>query len=548
MNKSNNGVVFTKEWIVELMLDCCGYTSDKNLAASLIIEPSCGQGAFLIPIVRRLIASTKKYSCNIADLYDSIRAFELDEQHIKECWTMLFQLLINEGIDIQTAEKLLDCWLVNSDFLLCETFRKADYVIGNPPYIRGTEIDRVLREKYIRACKTMTAGTDIYVGFIETGLRYLKPNGVLNFICADRWMHNAYGKKLRKLVSENYSVDIILKMPDVDAFNTEVSAYPAIIQISKTPQSIAASASMTELFTEESVPELIDWLHNGAGNSCLKQTFSGYWHKSWFRTDDVWPVTSPDVITLLEKLNSQYHPLQNKTTETQVGIGVATGRDDVFILHDPTLVEKCLLLPLVTSAQTRSGRIEGEKVWLFNPWDNSGNLIDIEQYPLARKYLESHQESLRSRHVAKKSCEKSWYRTIDKVYPGLVNMPKLLIQDMKSYIQPILDKGDYYPHHNLYWITSEQWDLEVLGGLLISDVARMTVGAYCVKMRGGTLRLQAQYLRKIRLPEPSAIDFKLQAELVDAFRNDDRSKASEAAMQAYDLKGFLHEKHRICSC
>jgi adenine-specific DNA-methyltransferase len=30
----------------------------------------------------------------------------------------------------------------------------------------------------------------------------------------------------------------------------------------------------------------------------------------------------------------------------------------------------------------------------------------------------------------------------------------------------VLDRGETYPHHNLYFIESDTWDLEVLGGLL----------------------------------------------------------------------------------
>jgi len=53
MNKPNDGVVFTRDWVVELMLDCCGYSAANNLAEKFIIEPSYGRGAFLIPIVKK---------------------------------------------------------------------------------------------------------------------------------------------------------------------------------------------------------------------------------------------------------------------------------------------------------------------------------------------------------------------------------------------------------------------------------------------------------------------------------------------------------------
>ncbi|MBK9177946.1 MAG: hypothetical protein IPM46_16825 [Flavobacteriales bacterium] len=64
----------------------------------------------------------------------------------------------------------------------------------------------------MRLWSTMTMGTDIFVGFIEKGLRSLKPGGRLCFIVADRWQHNAYGRKLRKLTSERYAVDAMFEM------------------------------------------------------------------------------------------------------------------------------------------------------------------------------------------------------------------------------------------------------------------------------------------------------------------------------------------------
>lgn len=59
--------------------------------------------------------------------------------------------------------------------------------------------------------------------------------------------------------------------------------------------------------------------------------------------------------------------------------------------------------------------------------------------------------------------------------------------------------------------------MRVLGGLLLSRVAEAFVEAYAVKMRGGTLRFQAQYLRKIRVPDPAAISESDQVALSEAF-------------------------------
>ncbi|PIX60254.1 MAG: hypothetical protein COZ47_08240 [Lysobacterales bacterium CG_4_10_14_3_um_filter_64_11] len=78
---------------------------------------------------------------------------------------------------------------------------------------------------------------------------------------------------------------------------------------------------------------------------------------------------------------------------------------------------------------------------------------------------------------------------------------KLLIPDIKGEPMVVLDPGRYYPHHNLYYITSDVWDLRALQTVLRSSITVMTVAAYCTRMAGGFLRFQAQYLRRIRLPQ-----------------------------------------------
>ena len=44
-----HGEVFTRRWVVDLILDLAGYTPDRDLAANAALEPACGSGAFLVP-------------------------------------------------------------------------------------------------------------------------------------------------------------------------------------------------------------------------------------------------------------------------------------------------------------------------------------------------------------------------------------------------------------------------------------------------------------------------------------------------------------------
>ena len=112
---------------------------------------------------------------------------------------------------------------------------------------------------------------------------------------------------------------------------------------------------------------------------------------------------------------------------------------------------------------------------------------------------------------------------------------KLYIADIKDRLLPALDRGETYPHHNLYWITSEQWDLRVLGALLMSEVGEFFIHCYGVRMRGGFLRFQAQYLRRIRVPNPATLSAGLQRRLREAFERQDRALATQAALEAYGI-------------
>ncbi len=51
------GVVYTKPWVVELLLGLAGYAPRANLVDAVAIEPAAGEGAFLIPMSQRLVAS-----------------------------------------------------------------------------------------------------------------------------------------------------------------------------------------------------------------------------------------------------------------------------------------------------------------------------------------------------------------------------------------------------------------------------------------------------------------------------------------------------------
>ncbi|WP_211323133.1 Eco57I restriction-modification methylase domain-containing protein [Amycolatopsis palatopharyngis] len=535
----NYGEVFTRRWVVEVLLDLTGYTADRDLGSLHLVEPSCGSGAFLGTVVERLITSARTYERDLASLGDAIRAYDLQAEHVEISRALCRDLLITAGAPGSTAAALAAEWINHADFLLPEVdYNAADVVIGNPPYIRYDDLSDDLAARYRSTWLTMRGRGDIFVGFIERSLRLLKPDGKVGFICADRWMRNQYGSDLRKLVAHNYAVEHIWTMHDVDAFELSVSAYPAITVLGNHAQASAVVADTTSEFGAASANALAKAAQDDGFEEFVGKGVTAHRLPHWFDGDESWPTGSPARLALIEYLNDHFGPLHDLNTQTKVSIGVATGADKVYVIQDPTVVESDRALPLAMRRDLMSGKFEWQGNYLINPWAEDGSLVSLADYPQMAAYLSNH-PSLRERFVAKKD-PRSWYRTIDKVQSSLTGKSKLLLQDMKTTIHPVLETGGYYPHHNLYYVISDTWDMEVLGGILLSQIAQAFIEAYCVRMRGGTLRFQAQYLKRIRVPKPEEIDADIEDALRRAFRTRDTNAATQAAAAAYgiDLKQY----------
>ena len=56
-SNKERGAVYTKREVVEAILDLIGYSPCVALSEISILEPCCGKGDFLLPIVERLHAS-----------------------------------------------------------------------------------------------------------------------------------------------------------------------------------------------------------------------------------------------------------------------------------------------------------------------------------------------------------------------------------------------------------------------------------------------------------------------------------------------------------
>lgn len=532
VGEEERGAIFTRLEVVDFLLDLAGYTADQPLHRFRLLEPAFGRGDFLLPAAERLLHAYRAQASRplnwAGELAGAIRAVEVHRESVEHTRRALLSLLGRKGVPKEDARRLVAAWLIEDDFLLADIPSDFTHVVGNPPYVRQELIPDPLLAAYRARYHTLYDRADLYVPFIERGLSSLEQGGSLAFICADRWMKNKYGGPLRELVARHYHLAAYVDMVDTPAFHSEVSAYPAITLIQRRKPGTTRIAHRPAIERES-----LAGLARAMRAQIVPEQGGVMEVAGIVQGREPWLLQSFDQVDLVRRLEAEFPLLEE--VGCKVGIGVATGADKVFIgPFDQLPVEPDRKLPLVTTKDIREGTVQWRGLGVINPFEADGSLVRLERYPKLARYLEQHGTAIRQRNCAKRNPS-GWYRTIDRIYPDLTFQPKLLIPDIKGEAHIVYEAGRLYPHHNLYFITSDEWDLRALQAVLQSGIAKLFVSMYSTTLRGGYLRFQAQYLRRIRLPRWRDVPGALRQALLDAAANGDREAADRAVFKLYRL-------------
>ncbi len=527
---SGVGVVYTKPEIASWMLDLVGYTPSANLTTLRLLDPGCGAGAFTLEAIRRLaeIVRTNGKDWSNPGLIEAIAAVDIDAAVLNQTRCAARTILEKAGCPLARAESLTQGWFIHSDFLLMERCGKAfDIIIGNPPYVRLEDLPKRLLAIYRNRYETATERADLYIPFFEAALDLLSPSGQLAYLCANRFAKNKYGAALRRLIAQRHHVRAYLNLEHTEPFEGKVAAYPAIVILDNDREKPTAVAELSDISATTRQAVTL------AMRTALSRDAVHHFDR-WHADGSPWILTRAGDARHHDEL-SRLPLLEDSAPGTRVGIGVATGADRVFIRSTiPAGVEAGALLPLAEADDIRSGRLNGSHRWLLNPYREDGTLRDDTDAPGLMRALREHEERLRARHCAKKTPAR-WYRTIDRIWPQWVTMPKLLLPDIQSGGVVAHDPGRFYPHHNVYWIASRGWNLHALQTLMRSDAVTRQIRAHSVQMRGGAIRYQTQTLRKLRLPAADSISPALLDRLASLAESSDLAAVNAAANEAFSI-------------
>lgn len=380
------GSVYTPDVLVEEVLYVVGYNPQRYPDA-MILDPACGDGQFLVAIVKRILQQLPSEQWHNA--LSKIEGWDIEAQAIQRAHERLEQILKPYGLDVPCKLYIRDSLHFYADTK--NTKSQYDFIIGNPPYVRiqhmPDEYKKFIYDNFI-FCRS--GSTDLYIAFFEMSIGLLKENGKLAFVTSNSWLYTQAAQKLREYLLKESLLETVIDYDDEMPFDG-FGAYIAITVLNKQKPTT--------------------WRYERRGKSIIHKVMPA---GVWVRDNAVTP---------------GYKPLGEVA---YIGVGITTLADEVFILQSDkpisnehtvqTLktrsgqiveVETNILKPII-KASTFKGDDGHPKEYIIFPYklvDGKYKIMtedELMQYPLAYSYLCSRKDRLLKRDGGKSNPE-GWY-------------------------------------------------------------------------------------------------------------------------------------------
>lgn len=364
--RKSGGEVFTPWNIVGEMLSLIDYRStNENILKRHVIDNSCGDGAFLVEIVKRYVAAWKfsHARTNLAeDLSKYIHGIEINEESHARCIENL-----NNAVKAMGLKEEVDWDIVRGNALTCGKYiGKMDYVVGNPPYVRVHNVkdDEGLYGtiKNYSFCKN--GSTDTYLAFYELGIKMLSNRGSMVYISPSGWVKGPAGKAMRDYIKESKNLAEIIDIGHEQVFGNNTT-YVMITRFDKKKHDYVLFSN----HNEEKIALSYDKI---------------------FINDEMF-LGDPDEMLILDSVESYDGPKRYRVKN-----GLVTLSDKLFISSEPKSgkADEMLEIPVIKAST-------GENGFCIFPYDREGVIISLqeinEKYPKLGNYISENIEKFENR-------------------------------------------------------------------------------------------------------------------------------------------------------
>lgn len=227
-----------------------------------------------------------------------------------------------------------------------------DVVIGNPPYIRiqtlkqkDPKLVAFFKDHYASAAK---GNYDIYVVFIEAGLRLLKADGHLAYICPHKFFNAQYGEPIREVIASGKHLRHVVHFGEQQVF-PGASIYTCLLFLSRTSSPDCRFVRAADL-------------------EAWKATFAGTEGKfsATSVTNEEWNFTVGKGRAVFERLH--HHPQTLESVTQRIFQGIKTSADKIYIVEERKRTKNKVV---IFSPQTeREHEVEPD---LFHPLIKGGD-------------------------------------------------------------------------------------------------------------------------------------------------------------------------------
>ncbi len=333
-----------------------------------------------------------------------------------------------------------------------------DAVIGNPPYIgfQGfSENKSYLSSHYLSA----TGKFDVYVPFIEKGIKLLREKGMLSYICPTNFIKRGYGKNLKQFLKENVKIKTIIDFQDIQIFKGVLN-YTGIY-----------------IFENEKADKDSEIRY-----STRSLESNGFYFLQQHLSNDSWIFRDKRSEDFIEKIQSQR--VKNlKEISTGISEGIVTGNNSVFLLErakaEEYKLEKEIIIPCARGNQLRRYYIDNITDYIIYPYKTVNGktfvITDDEmkyRFPNTWDYLQSQKSNLSGRGYFERSA-KVWYELWCQRNMKELNRRKILVPELAESNRFCLAEGNIYYGDTVCGITLKETakeDLLYILGMLNSHL------------------------------------------------------------------------------